>query len=133
MSWLRDRLFLVVASCVMLGLMVGGGVALERRGLSEWTAVWTYTLVMFVVLVSAGVSELRRRGQKLYRIWPLIATLALFLALHVLAIGWLVIHFGGELKGPYYLITGVAETIVFGLLMQSAYSFCRQKNVKIHT
>jgi hypothetical protein len=63
-SVLRDKLLLVVAALGLAGLLLAGLFAAEGLGLRRhFGLVWLYTVLLFVVLVSTALAEIRRRSE----------------------------------------------------------------------
>ena len=86
--------------------------------------VWLYTVLLFLVLVSTAVAEIKRRSTKLYRRWPIVAAILLFLTGHLVGLAWLLGVVAVEWRMPQFYVVSIVEVILFGLVFEQAYSKC---------
>jgi hypothetical protein len=118
MKRLRDRVLLVLSALGLLAISLAGTFVLFPFGLGK---LWPFTVTIFVVLVWAAASEIKRRSKTVQRKWPLGVALLTFFIAHLLAVGWLLLHVGRDWGVPHFFVLGVIEVMVAGVVFEQAY------------
>jgi hypothetical protein len=123
MKWLYDRLLLIGSALALLTLTIAGMFVLTALGLKEpWGKLWPWTVILFLILIVAAVSEIRRRRKKLLRTWPLIGTLLIFLVAHLVVLGWMLGGVVRDWRMPQFYVLGVVEVMLAGIVFEQAYA-----------